>query len=199
MNNWIKATLVIVGVVLACYIAVALLSIRITLPTFTMQEYVATHRSAIQGLPIAVEFERIFPGKTDHFITHAFNRPAPEPPMNIWNSEAHFGGRYCLTMQVEVRVDYENQKITRAGDPTFYLVENYDLKPDLSYSGRGVATFTEAEWRKVYESGGDFSAIGVELEDRDPEAFWDQMVNAVRQRQVPITLLNGGEPAKDQK
>ena len=87
----------------------------------TIDDYFATHHSAKTRLPVAVEFESLFPGETDHFVTqYGFNRYVGDRT-NTWNSEAYFAGRYSLTMQVEVVVDYKDNSVMRAGTPKFYL------------------------------------------------------------------------------
>jgi len=70
-------------------------------------------------------------GEGDHFITHYGFSPGPKQ----WNTEVFFGGRYTLTLQVDVTID--NQKhlvLTNVTAPKFYLVEAGSLiwKPDGS-------------------------------------------------------------------
>jgi hypothetical protein len=75
-------------------------------------------RSGIQVLKWPAEMEHLF-GDSDHFITHwGFHDPGPR----LWNSEVYFGGRFCLTMQVEVEVDYKTCAVIRTvAPPKFYL------------------------------------------------------------------------------
>src|SRR5262249_13457368 len=126
----------------------------------TIEDYVPTCESAATRLPIAVEFEKLFPNETDHFITHyGFNRNGGDRT-NTWNSEAHFYGRYQLTMQIEVVVDYKSNTVTRAGEPEFFLCEHYQIDgTDLSSRVREISRFGEPEWRKLVNSNGDFTAI----------------------------------------
>jgi hypothetical protein len=93
----------------------------------SLEEYTAACKSAATRLPVAVEFEELFPGKTDHFITHfGFNRHGGDKT-NTWNSEAYFSGRYSLTMQIEVKVDYWANTISRAGESLSTTCGNTEL------------------------------------------------------------------------
>jgi len=170
-----------------------------------MEDYLATHRSAATRLPIAVEFEKLFPGHTDHFISqYGFNRNGGDRT-NTWNSEAYFDGRYALTMQTEVVVDYQNHTVKSSGESPFYLVEHYFICPDLSSREREVAKFGKAEWEKLYASGGDFSVIGVHIVKDQPVANFDAMAQTWRRPRIPVTLLDekasgqSKEPATNEK
>ena len=156
---------------------------------WTMDDYLATHRSAATRLPIAVEFEKLFPGQTDHFITqYGFNRYGGDRT-NTWNSEAYFGGRYSLTMQVEVTVDYAKRTITLAGEPVFYLEEITRVDGTSASYGGLHARFGEKEWSKAYQAGGNFSLIGLKLDTRSPVPHFNDFVNAMRRPRIPVTLL----------
>lgn len=165
-------------------------------------DYLATVESAATRLPIAVEFEELFPGQTDHFITHyGFNRYGGDRT-NTWNSQAHFADRYSLTMQVEVVVDYENNTVTPAGEPKFYVIEYYEIddKGDGGYSGstRSAGIFGEDEWRKIYDSGGNFSVIGVNIDQDTPVPNFGPLVKAWRRSRIPVSLLDN-KPRADEK
>lgn len=162
-------------------------------------DYLATCKSAATRLPIAVEFEELFPGQTDHFITHyGFNRHGGDPT-NTWNSEAYFAGRYSLTMQVEVVVDYENNTVTPAGEPTFYLLEI------TSFNGRNAKyqgaqeSFGLKEWQKIYDDGGEFSAVGLKIQKNAPIPNFDQLVEMVRRPRIPRVTLLDIQNAPDEK
>jgi len=158
-----------------------------------MKGYVATVRSAALKLPIAVEFEKMFPDQTDHFITHyGLNYPTGDRT-NTWNSEAHFENRYSLTMQMEVVVDYEKNTVTRAGPPRFYLVEHYRVEQleggrSMSHS-RGVAEFGEEQWRNIYDANGDFSVVGIAIRKNEVVPNMADYINAVRSPRYPVSLL----------
>lgn len=81
-----------------------------------------------------------------------------------WISTAYFGGRYELTMHLQVKFDTETSRITRLlEEPKFMLGEITEVQ------GRGVSYgqwhhFGPAEWEQVVQAGGDFSAIGIALD-----------------------------------
>lgn len=159
----------------------------------TLDDYAAVHESARSGLPIAVQFEELFAGETDHFITHfglTRNRGAEELK---WNSLALFGGRYNLQMEIPVLVDYDSKRVTRAGNPVFGLREYTHVGDDaglISSNSRTLAIFGEAEWKKIYKSGGDFSVIGVKINRGAPLPGFEKLVQAATRPLVPVTLLS---------
>jgi len=159
-----------------------------------MGGYKATVRSARDALPVAREMEEVF-HEVDHFITHyGFGKQ----PL-VWNTEAHFGGRYILTMQVPVNIDYGARTVKQSGSPKFYLVEV--TKVDRLSDGRFMAStdggagmeFTEHEWKEVYESNGDLSVLGITVNEEELPNFKDY-VAAVREPRVPVSLLNDALP-----
>jgi hypothetical protein len=154
---------------------------------FDKAEYEETILSARSALPIAVEIEKLF-GSADHFITHyGFGDVT-----NIWNSEVHFGGRYRLTMQVEVKIDYRSNTITAVDEPRFFLVEYIEVVPlrDGRHEGRlgDTVRFSSREWEELYRSNGDFSVIGVELNNNEVLNFWNHVKN-VRRDRIQVSLL----------
>ena len=70
--------------------------------SFSNADYMQIHRSASKVLPNALAIELQFP-ETDHFITHY----GMNDDSTIWNTEAFFSGRYILTMQVPIVVNYK--------------------------------------------------------------------------------------------
>lgn len=169
----------------------------------SLADYLATVESAATRLPVAVEFEELFPGQTDHFITHyGLNRHGGDRT-NTWNSEAYFDGRYSLTMQVEVVVDYENNTVTPAGEPKFYLIEYRRVKDnrDGTYnasSGEG-AIFGEKEWREIYRNGGDFSVVDLPIRQDDPIPNMTGFVEGMRRPRIPVISLLDKKPGADEK
>jgi hypothetical protein len=159
--------------------------------TKTRSDYVATVRSAKAVLPIAVEMEELFP-VADHFITHYGFNDGPR----VWNTEVFFGGRYTLTMQVDVEIDYSANKITKVGgEPKFSLTETrkVDILPDGRaqswYNGQNQRRFGPAEWEKVYQTKGDFSALDVTI-NHDPVPNFEEDVSQARRDRVPVSLLD---------
>lgn len=152
-------------------------------------EYVEVHKSAKLVLPWAVQIEELF-GDADHFITHY---RFPDQKTNTWNTVVYFGGRYVLTMQIEVLVDYKDRRIRPVGKPAFFLweVSRVDVSPDGRIGGsysRDIR-FGENEWKKICDSKGDFSTVKMKLLS-SPVPNFDAMVTAERRPLFPISLLS---------
>ena len=151
-------------------------------------DYVKTHESASTAIPAAVQMEELF-GDADHFITHFAADGAPK----TWNTEVFFGGRYSLTMTVDVLIDARTNSVKQVGTPKFYLVgaDKVTILPD----GREMADYagdehwlSMADWAKVYASKGDFSKIGISLKS-DSVANFDRLVSGIRKDREPIRLI----------
>ena len=154
-------------------------------------DYKATVRSARTVLPIAVQMEELFP-VADHFITHFGFDSGPK----MWNTEVFFGGRYKLTIQVDVEIDYKANKVTKVvGEPTFYLneIEKIQILPDgralTWYNSRNYKSFGSKEWEKIFQEKGDLSALGLTA---NPEAVqhFDEYVSQVRRDRIRVSLLD---------
>ena len=151
--------------------------------------YVATIRSARTTLPIAVEIERQF-GSADHFITHYGFRTEKT---NIWNTEVFFGGRYTLTMQVEIEIDYGRNTFKPVADPKFYLLETLDVDSRTEQVHTRFShdfKFSLEEWMNVYKNKCNFSVIGIDL-NNEPVADFDAYIHARRSPRVPVITLIG--------
>jgi hypothetical protein len=155
-------------------------------PIPNKDDYRETVESARFVLPAAVEMEKLYGrGNVDHFITHYGFDDDPK----TWNSEVHFGGRYCLTMQAKVAIDYRTNKLTIVEEPRFYL----DGFKEIDRNGNGLygsnqPTFGLDEWNKFYKAKGDVSVVGMEVHDGELEHF-DGYVQNVRSNRIPISLL----------
>jgi hypothetical protein len=154
--------------------------------TSTMKDYKATVKSGGAAIPAAAQMEELFP-EVDHFITHYGFDNKPK----LWNSEAFFGGRYILTMQVMVDVDYTNRKVKQVGEPRFYLQEIQRIEGIYhSYAGDG-AEFGLEKWKQLFEAGGELSAIGF-TPKRSAVPGFAEMVAAKRRDRIPVSLLSRG-------
>jgi hypothetical protein len=155
-----------------------------------MDDYKETIRSARTVLPIAAQMEELFP-VADHFIMHYAFDSDPK----LWTTDAYFGGRYNLTMKVDVEIDYTENRITKViGKPKFHLLEVSnpyiltDEDADESNRDEGDWWFGPEEWNTLYAARGDFSAIGIEIK-RDPVAYFDEAVTQARSGRAHIRLL----------
>lgn len=162
----------------------------------TGSDYNKVHLDGLSKIASATEIESLL-GDSDHFITH-FGFAGETS--NLWNTEVYFGGRYSLTMQVNIVVDYKNGVVEKVLDePKFYLFTygrieqraNGNMAADIS----GQHIFGLADWERVYAADGDFSVIGLTL-DRTPIPEFSHYVNAVRLPRVRLIRDGSNQPAK---
>ena len=82
--------------------------------------------------------------------------------------------RYELTMQLPVRFDALSRSVSGYGEPHFYLWEVASVNRNKSgiaetrFNPAGERRFGSAEWNKIVESGGNFSAIGYTIISNQP-------------------------------
>ncbi|MFN0198994.1 MAG: hypothetical protein ACKVT0_19780 [Planctomycetaceae bacterium] len=151
-------------------------------------DYEAIVKSACIGVPIAGQIEEIF-GDADHFISRLGMGD------EIWNTEVFFGGRYSLTMQVEVNVNYSKKTVKQVGQPKFYVAECTEIMITPSgMTGAKLKPVIEGppldakQWIKIYEKRGDFSVLGVTLNE-EPLPNFEKYVKNIRKDRIPISLL----------
>jgi hypothetical protein len=153
-------------------------------------DYRQTVESARHSIPVAVEMETLF-GNASHGITN-YGRGFPADSQ-VWRTEAYFGNRYAVHMQVDVQVNYDANTVQTVGEPTFGIVEFKEIKflPD----GRGDVRsgenklFSLAEWQRLYESGGDLSVIGLRV-NSNPTPGFERFVADIRANELNISLLD---------
>jgi hypothetical protein len=139
-------------------------------------DYARTVASAIGTEPNVRSFDALFPNG-EHFISY-FTGLAGQP---LWNSKAGLYGRYVLTMQFDVALDRKAGTLTASGQPEFHLVEVESItalpdgRAEIRY-GPTQEQFGPVEWRKLVESGGDLSVLGIDVKKEQPvagfEAHW---------------------------
>jgi hypothetical protein len=149
------------------------------------RDYEATVQDGIRKVRHVDEICRIFSNApTDHFITQfGFDKSVPVK----WNTEVFFGGRYTLTYQIFVSVDYSSNRVVgTTSQPEFYLTEAsrvFDASPGIVGAEFSADyKFGEPKWEKVVAAGGDFSVIGITL-NTNPLKRFDEYV---RSEQEPI-------------
>ncbi len=156
---------------------------------FNMENYKKAVKSGFVLIPESLQIEKLF-GDSDHFISYSGPNVGQD-----WNTEVFFGGRYTLTMQVDVKTDSSGpgfSKITSVvGKPTFYLNElrSIDISPDGSASGAESANgwqFDADKWAKVVEAKGDFSVIDITLKKDAPLKGFKEYVKAVRAPRIQV-------------
>jgi hypothetical protein len=125
--------------------------------------------------------QQMFPDcSIDNFITQSAS-----PGAVTWNTEVPFGGRYILTYQVSVFVNYRNKKVEKTTDlPTFTLEE---VSRVFNATSETVGAdfnadyhLTRSDWEKVVAAHGDFSVIGIRIDTNHPVPRFDDFVQATR-------------------
>lgn len=151
--------------------------------------YTTAVRSGAKVLPIAVEMETLFP-TADHFITHYGFDSAPK----TWNTEVFFGGRYSLTMQIDVEIDYDQSQLTRAVTKPVLVLLEYK-RVDLLADGRAQITFgrqehlTADQWQKLYNANGDCKVLDLTLVPTPVNGF-EEAVSQIRQDRLRVSLVH---------
>jgi hypothetical protein len=149
-----------------------------------MEGYQKALQSGLQMIPQSREIQEVL-GDADHFISYHGSLVSGCE----WNTEVFFGGRYCLTMQVPVRMGKDFDKVLAVvGEPAFDLVEVEEIREDglVIYNRRAERRFGAKEWSKVYKAHGDFSAIDIKLQKGPPVKNFDKHVQQVRKDRVRV-------------
>jgi hypothetical protein len=155
-------------------------------PAVGMGNYNKAVISGFAKFPQAMEMEKLF-GEGDHFISS----PGPTGTRD-WNSVVYFGGRYTLTMQVEVKTDADFGKITDVvGKPLFVLEEARRIirSPSGTTTGASFSNdwkFGVDDWKKVVDAKGDFGVIGIKTRNDEPLEGFDAYVKAVRAPRIRV-------------
>jgi hypothetical protein len=172
-------------------IALVVLSATGCRKPLSVEDYRLTVASAARAIPEAVEMETLF-GDVSHGITH-YGRGFPAGTQ-VWRTEAYLGDRYVVHMQVKVHVNYDDNTVRVVGDPEFGVVELKTIK--FLPGGQGDATsgegklFSLAEWRTLYDSGGDLAVLGLHP-NPTPSPGFDRFVGDLKAGQLDISLLGG--------
>ena len=152
--------------------------------------YVKTVKSGIKIIPHVDQITALFTNAPiDHLITE-FGFDIKKPV--VWNTIVYFDGRYVLTYQVDVRVDYKDDTVVGiTSKPKFYLWEVTDVFDKTTdhvgakYS-RGGGEFGETEWNKVFAAKGDFSVIGIAINTNSPVPGFDEYVRQWRADRIHV-------------
>jgi hypothetical protein len=142
-------------------------------------------RDGVENLILPKEVESLFGmSNVDHFISN-FGSKTNTP---VWNSVAYFGGRYELTLQVPISIDYEKCSLNGAVNSAMVVI-NEVIKVDISKSGIAGATL-EGEWRLnenlwkwLVKNNGDWTMVQVPIVTNAPVNGFDEFV---RQKREPI-------------
>ncbi len=153
------------------------------MPSFS--QYEAIHKHASSVLPVAVAMEKQFPS-TDHMITHYGMTFGGE---NIWNTSSYFGGRYELTMQVPIAINYPKNTFAVSGPLVVFLVEASACGRDgsVQYNGNAQRQFTEEEILLLIKSDWDWSILNVSI-NPEPVKYFEIVEAMCRAGRYPILL-----------
>lgn len=142
-------------------------------------------RHGVETLILPKEVESLF-GATnvDHFISN-FGSKTHAP---MWNSVTYFAGRYDLSLQVPIAIDYDKCRLIGATNSAMVQI-NEVTKVELSKSGIAEATMkgqwrlNENEWKWLVKNKGDWSVVKVPILTNAPVKGFDEYV---RQGREPI-------------
>ena len=114
-------------------------------------------RHGVSQIQPAAEMDKLF-DDCRHYIVYT-----GRSSVSTWNTTAFFGDRYEFTMQVPIEISSSAHGHT-IGDPEFYLHE----VSVITDGGRGARfsrqfKFGASEWKKIYDTAGDFSSVGFTL------------------------------------
>ena len=129
--------------------------------------YNSLRASGSQKITEAVAFRTLFPN-THEFLTY-FDGYYGEPQ---WNSTALLHGRYVLTLQCKIDVDYARSAVTNYQPPRVFLTEIVSLERlpggQLSATHGTNFSFDLEQWKRLVESHGNFESLGVSLTTNSP-------------------------------
>lgn len=133
-------------------------------------QYSRIVQNAGRDVPYALEIQKKWSPAVDHFIS-AFD--VNKEPAGIWNTEAFFGDRYILTMQVRINVDEKTERIKLIEEPRFLLREpkNCDRRGGAQYGPSQSKWFTVEEFQSLVNARWDFEAIGISIDSTPVENF----------------------------
>lgn len=145
-------------------------------------------------LAVPVQIEELFPLAAHRFNNFVF-KDSDSDFRKTWSTEAWCSDRYFLTMKVPVELDRKDKTVTSLrGEPTFFLQEVDVLAPAPNTGGRLDPVwrrehhFDLAAWNKLVAAGGDFSAIGIEI-DPTPVAKSGDFLRHWRNHNQEVRLL----------
>ncbi len=147
--------------------------------------YAPAVKSGFRRIPASLQIEELL-GEADHFISY-YPRDGRR---QTWNSEVYFLGKYELTMQVEIQLSDDFRTVTGlTGELQFYLrevqfVEFYGDIPGAQFSNEWK--FGKDDWEKLVAAKGDFSVIGIKLQEGQPVDGFDAYAKAASKDRVRI-------------
>ncbi|MFN0051349.1 MAG: hypothetical protein ACKV0T_04110 [Planctomycetales bacterium] len=127
-------------------------------------------------------------GMADHAVMNE-GVETDEGVKEEWISEVYFGGRYQLVMTVELRVNRRTSVVSKViGSPKFRLLEIREVQlasgggVGVSYRSTAEREFNSSDWERVVEANGDFSVIGIQIENGPPLPGFSELVQFAQSR-----------------
>lgn len=119
--------------------------------------------SGYSMIPYAKQVDDLF-GPAWHFTSNY-----QQPNLVEWCTETLFAGRYELHMRVQIKINKQTGKVLKVvGEPHFVVMEVTDIDGrSVTYDGDNHE-FGMDEWNSVVDKRGDFSSIGILLDDSNP-------------------------------
>lgn len=125
-------------------------------------------KDGIQRVEYVKEIENVF-GESNHFVTNF----GFENKTQIWNTLVYFGDQFELCMQVDIEIDYKkNQIIKILNQPKFRLriIDTITIDSKTGYCDQIInlkdLNISEKDFKTLIKNKGDFTKIGIEVEDR---------------------------------
>jgi hypothetical protein len=127
---------------------------------------VAILASVRKSVPFFGEFQQLFPDARTSLEEGQSGRTR-----SFWTFKVRVGlyGRYVLEAELQVITDTDGLLVLSTGKPKVILLEIRSIIEDgnggveVHYEPTGQVRFGAAEWRRLVEVGGDFSAIGYHM------------------------------------
>ena len=181
-----KNSIVLVGAVMAFF----LFGCGSENPRKQLSAYKITVGSGLVELPWPSQIESLF-GEADHFIVH-YGFLGGGLKDEEWQSVVYFGGRYELALSVQVKVDYgKNQVVKSVSPPLFYLKEIQSIDAITSDGGvdasvANVWVINEEKWKKLFDAKGDWLAIDISVDLKNPMPEFENYVQSCRRDRIKV-------------
>lgn len=171
--------------IISCFLSVAMISCcclgcgNSRYSSGDLISYRSAIRSGRTAIKASLEMETAFP-KTEHMIIMYGGTGSAR---HEWQTVAYFGGRYELTMTVDVLLSSDGKTVAKVLDEPKFLLNVCDrITPGgvALYSGTRNQTFGIGEWTKFRISAYDPKTIDSEYDGSELPNF-DTFVDGVQQ------------------
>jgi hypothetical protein len=134
-------------------------------PPSSFQLVVPAYERALASgfrIPLIREFNDVFDSARNSIAGYGTSRPK-------WSAQALLFGRYVVVLQMPLRLNGSRTTVTGSGDARFWVREIQEVSEDgaILYTPHQM-DFGVKDWRKIIQSGGDFSVIGYSMIKKQP-------------------------------